>query len=97
MRHSRSRTRPAAACACALLLALPAGAQDGERCYGVALAGQNEGVGAESAPGGATQDYQGNAWVTTPPGTCLTLPLPPRPDGTPRRGSHQPLDRDAPG
>lgn len=95
----------AAAIAAALL---PAGAEPGpearERCYGVALAGENDGlarfapdrVEETEAAGSAGVNYQGNAWVWLPAGTCLTLLLPDRPDGTPRRGSPEPLTRDTP-
>jgi uncharacterized membrane protein len=84
----------------ALAVALPAAsaaqAQGEERCYGAALAGENDGIDGQEAPGGATVDYQGNAWVAVPSGTCLTLPLPVQPDGTPRRAALEPLDRDRP-
>ncbi len=71
-------------------------AQATKRCYGVALAGQNDGIDAREAPGSSTVDYQGNAWVMLPPGTCQTESLPAQTDGTPRRGSLEPLDRDRP-
>lgn len=73
-----------------------AAAQERERCYGVALAGANDGIAEAEAPGAATLDYQGDAWTLTPPGACLTLPLPAQADGTPRRGSYEPLSRDRP-
>ena len=41
-------------------------------------------------------DFQGNAWITVPDGACLTMTPPPQPDGTPRRGALEPLDRDRP-
>jgi uncharacterized membrane protein len=84
-----------------------AGAEPGpagrERCYGVALAGENDGlarfapdhVEETEAAGSARVDYQGDAWVWLPAGTCLTLLLPDQPDGTPRRGAPEPLTRDA--
>jgi uncharacterized membrane protein len=75
-------------------LSLPAAAD--ERCYGVALAGENQGLGTREAPGSSIVDYQGDAWVLVPDGTCLTKALPVQPDGTPRRGANQPLDRDRP-
>jgi uncharacterized membrane protein len=75
---------------------LPGVASAEERCYGVALAGENQGIGAREAPGSSSVDYQGDAWVMVPDGTCLTRPLPVQPDGTPRRGSPEPLDRDRP-
>lgn len=72
----------------------PAGAAGGERCYGIAKAGQNEGVDGRVAPGTSTVDYQGNAWVTVPAGSCLTTVPPPQANGTPRRGAPAPLTRD---
>lgn len=69
-------------------------AQDAtEKCYGVALAGQNDcaaGPGTTCA-GTAVIDYQGNAWKAVPAGTCLTISL----DGG-RAGSLEILDRDLP-
>jgi uncharacterized membrane protein len=65
-----------------------------EKCYGVALAGQNDcaaGPGT-TCQGTSTVDYQGNAWKFVDGGTCATMELP---DG--RMGSPEPLDRDVPG
>jgi uncharacterized membrane protein len=81
--------------ALAAVVASAAAAQE-ERCYGVAAAGANDGLDRREAPGSSTVDFQGNAWVTVPAGTCLTMPLPVQADGTPRRGSLEPLDRDLP-
>ena len=53
--------------------ATAAAAQD-ERCYGVARAGENDGIGRREAPGTSTVDFQGDAWVAVPAGTCLTRP-----------------------
>jgi uncharacterized membrane protein len=86
--------RLCAAVLAALVLAPAASAQGQERCYGVARAGENDGVGRDEAPGNSTLDFQGDAWVWVPAGSCLTMPLPEQPDGTPRRGALQPLDRD---
>ena len=80
----------------AATLSIAAAARAEERCYGVARAGQNDGIGAEQNPGSSTIDFQGNAWVMVPDGTCLTQPLPVQPDGTPRRGALESLDRDRP-
>jgi uncharacterized membrane protein len=77
-----------------LAAAFPAAAT--ERCYGVARAGENDGIGTDAAPGTSTVDFQGDAWVMVPDGTCLTQALPVQPDGTPRRGANAPLDRDRP-
>ena len=46
-----------------------------EKCYGVALKGQNDcaaGAGTTCA-GTSTMDYQGNAWKAVPKGTCVTM------------------------
>lgn len=74
----------------------PAGAQERERCFGVSKAGANDGIGEAEAPGGAALDFQGDAWAWVPAGECLTRTLPPQADGTPRRGSYEPLGRDRP-
>jgi uncharacterized membrane protein len=84
----------AAAVAAALgTLAAPATAQEMEKCYGVALAGENDcaaGPGTTCA-GTSTVDYQGNAWKLVPAGTCAEMELP---GG--RKGSLTALDRDLP-
>ena len=65
-----------------------------EKCYGVALAGENDCAAGEgtTCAGTSTVDYQGNAWSLVPEGTCLTMELP-----DDRNGSLEPLDRDLPG
>jgi uncharacterized membrane protein len=76
----------------------PVLAQDMEKCFGVALAGENDcaaGPGTTCA-GSSTVDYQGNAWKMVPAGTCLTMELPAAADGTARAGSLEELDRDLP-
>ena len=70
--------------------------QDRERCYGVAPAGAADGVGEDEAPGAGEVDYQGNAWIWVPVGSCLMQAAPVQADGTPRRGSLEPLERDLP-
>ena len=70
-----------------------------EKCYGVALAGENgcaAGPGTTCA-GSSTVDYQGNAWTLVPAGTCADVELPAMSDGTARMGSTEVLDRDLPG
>ncbi len=69
-----------------------------EKCYGVAMAGQNDcAAGAGVTCGGTSKvDYQGNAWKLVDEGTCKTMELPAGADGKPRMGSLQPLDRDLP-
>jgi uncharacterized membrane protein len=64
-----------------------------EKCFGVALKGQNDcaaGPGT-TCQGMSTVDYQGNAWKFVEGGTCETMELP---DG--RHGSPEPLTRDLP-
>lgn len=82
----------------------PAAAEESVKCYGVALAGENDcaaGPGTTCA-GTSTVDYQGNAWTLVKKGTCETnkpylvnkkaeIELP---GG--RKGSLKPLDRDMP-
>jgi len=70
-----------------------------EKCYGVALAGENgcaAGPGTSCA-GTSTVDYQGNAWSLVAKGTCADIALPTLADGTPRVGSLTELTRDIPG
>ena len=64
-------------------------AQDMEKCYGVAKAGENDcaaGPGTSCA-GTSTRDYQGNAWKLVPAGTCEKIETPEGP------GSLQPIER----
>lgn len=73
-------------------------AQAKEKCFGVALAGQNDcaaGPGTTCA-GTSTVDYQGNAWKLVDAGTCETMELPETADGTMRKGSLEALERDLP-
>ena len=75
-----------------------ANAQSKEKCYGVALAGQNDcaaGPGTTCA-GTSTIDYQGNAWKAVPAGTCASIELPADSMGHVRMGALEPLDRDLP-
>lgn len=73
------------------LLSMPqasAGAEK-EKCYGVALKGQNDcaaGPGTTCA-GTSKVDYQGNAWKLVPKGTCVTMQTPFGP------GSLEPISR----
>jgi uncharacterized membrane protein len=49
-----------------------------DKCYGVALKGQNDcaaGAGTTCA-GTSTVDYQKNAWKLVPAGTCETMKTP---------------------
>jgi uncharacterized membrane protein len=82
----------ASSLAAAIGTAAPAIAQDDmEKCYGVAMAGENDcaaGPGTTCA-GTSTVDYQGNAWKLVPAGTCENIELP---GG--RMGSLMEVDRD---
>jgi len=45
-----------------------------ERCYGIAKAGQNDcATGSSACSGTAKTDFQKDAWVYVPKGTCLKL------------------------
>lgn len=64
----------------ALLAAAGTQAQDKpmEKCYGVALAGQNDcaaGPGTTCA-GTSKADYDGMAWKYVPAGTCVSIETP---------------------
>jgi uncharacterized membrane protein len=51
----------------------PASAQAKEKCYGIALSGQNDcaaGPGTTCA-GTSKVDYQGNSWKLVPAGDCI--------------------------
>ena len=75
-----------------------ASAQDMEKCFGVALAGENDcaaGPGTTCA-GTSSVDYQGNAWSLVPAGTCADIAIPAAADGTERTGALEALARDVP-
>lgn len=62
------------------LMAVPASAETAaqEKCYGVALSGQNDcaaGPGTTCA-GTSKIDYQKNAWKLVPAGTCTAIKTP---------------------
>ena len=64
-----------------LALVPAASAASTEKCFGVALKGQNDcaaGAGTTCA-GTSTVDFQGNSWKLVPKGTCATMA---RPDGS---------------
>jgi uncharacterized membrane protein len=83
----------AAAVAAALAATTANAAPKQEKCFGVALAGQNDcaaGPGTTCA-GTSRIDYQGNSWKLVPAGTCMTISMP-----GDRTGSLAPLTRDLP-
>ena len=69
----------------------PAQAADMEKCYGVALKGQNDCAAGEgtTCAGTSMVDYQGNSWKLVPKGTCATTETPLGP------GSLTPIKRPA--
>lgn len=73
--------------------ATPANAAGQEKCYGVALKGQNDCAAGAGTTCAGTQkiDYQGNEFKLVPAGTCGAMHLP---GG--RMGSLTPLTRDLP-
>lgn len=83
----------AVAAACSASFVAPAAAEEMEKCFGVAMAGQNDcAAGAGTTCAGTSKvDYQGNSWKSVAKGTCATMELP---DG--RMGALEALDRDLP-
>ncbi len=81
----------------AALTATSGHAMGQEKCFGVALAGENgcaAGPGTTCA-GTSTVDYQGNAWSLVDAGTCEDITIAGA-DGVERKGSLMELDRDLP-
>lgn len=78
MKHTKSSLSLALGTAIVLstvAVATPAEAASKEKCYGVALAGQNDcaaGPGTSCA-GSSKTDYQSNAWKLVPAGTCMDM------------------------
>ena len=56
----------------------PAAAAETEKCFGVAMKGQNDcAAGAGTTCAGTSKvDYQQNAWKLVPKGTCVTMKTP---------------------
>jgi uncharacterized membrane protein len=73
-------------------------AAEKEKCFGVALAGQNDcAAGAGTACAGTSKvDFQGNAWKLVDAGTCVAMEAPAMADGSKRMGSLEALERDLP-
>ena len=83
----------AGAFAAALAATAPSHAAGMEKCYGIALAGEN---GCKAGPGTtcegtSTIDFQGNAWKLVPAGSCVDMTA----EGD-RKGSLEELTRDIP-
>ena len=66
-----------------------------EKCYGVALKGQNDCAGGPgtTCQGESTVDFQGNSWTFVRGGTCTSVEVPGPGD---RHGSPEALTRDVP-
>ena len=65
-----------------------ASAADKEKCYGVAMKGQNDcAAGAGTTCAGTSKvDYQANAWKYVPAGTCETMMTPKGGHGSLKQG-----------
>lgn len=100
MSNTKKSLAVASAVAAALTAAstIPAAAATKEKCYGISLAGENDcaaGPGTTCA-GTSVTDYQGNAWTLVDAGTCESIELPAMADGSARKGSLEPQERDLP-
>lgn len=90
MKRRTAITALASSVMAAISLANTAAMAEGptEKCFGIALAGQNDcaSAGGNSCAGTSKVDYDKSAWKLVPKGTCeatmITLP-----DGTKRPGS----------
>lgn len=86
MNKSVTKSSVALALGAALALSAASGtvaAEEKEKCYGVAMAGENDckaGPGTSCA-GSSAHDYQGNAWSIVPKGTCEMMESPTSPTG----------------
>ncbi|MGA7456496.1 MAG: DUF2282 domain-containing protein [Methyloceanibacter sp.] len=93
-KHATVTVALAGALAAALTsLTAPVTAQAGdkEKCFGVALKGENDCAAGPGTTCAATAkvDYQGNAWKLVPKGTCTTIDTPLG------KGSLEPIKRPA--
>lgn len=75
------------------LSATPAAAEATEKCFGIAMAGQNDcaSTGSNSCAGTTKVDYEKAAWKLVPAGTCETTMVT-LPDGSTRAGSLTPIE-----
>ena len=58
------------------MVAMPAAAQEKEKCYGIAKAGQNDCAnlsGSHSCAGQSKKDMDAGEWKFTPKGTCKQM------------------------
>jgi uncharacterized membrane protein len=57
--------------------ATPAAAADTEKCYGVAMKGQNDcAAGKHNCAGHSTKDYDPASFKLVPKGTCVSMKTP---------------------
>lgn len=99
MKKSHAAVAGAIATALASLTSA-AHAEDMEKCYGIAKAGENgcaAGPGTTCA-GSSKVDWQGNAWKLVPAGTCESMEIEASMtgDNMKRMGSLTALERDIP-
>ena len=67
----------AAALGAVTLAAAPASAQEVEKCYGVAMKGQNDcAAGSHDCKGHSKVDYDPASFKLVPKGTCTTMKTP---------------------
>lgn len=67
----------AAALGAATLAAVPAKAQEVEKCFGVSLKGQNDcAAGSHDCKGMSKVDYDPASFKAVPKGTCTTMKTP---------------------
>ena len=67
----------AAALGAVTLAAAPASAQEVEKCYGVAMKGQNDcAAGSHDCKGHSKVDYDKASFKVVPKGTCTTMKTP---------------------
>jgi uncharacterized membrane protein len=75
-----------------LSAATTAKAEDFEKCFGIAKAGENDcaSEGSNSCAGTSTVDYDGQAWKLVKAGTCTSIDVTTS-DGEARKGSLEPV------
>ncbi len=67
----------AAALGAATLASAPAAAAEQEKCFGVAMKGQNDcAAGSHACKGHSTVDYDPASFKLVPKGTCTTMKTP---------------------
>ena len=63
--------------AASAMVTTPAAAADDEKCFGIAMMGQNDcAAGSHACAGHSTVDYDGQSFKLVPAGTCATMETP---------------------